>query len=326
MTTKQVTERKLSIREALWEAVMEEIPKNEKICIWGEGVTSKIAFDYPDLLKNFPTHIQNMPISEACMVSAGLGASLVGLKPIVDLSFDDLLPRALDEILNQATKARYVTSGVSKPSMIIKMDLPPVRCAQTGQRLESMLMHAPGIAIAVPSTPSDAMGLMKSSLRTEDVVVVVEDRWIAMRESVSPDEIDFGKAIIRRKGNDLTLVTYGYMVYQALEAAEKLAPRGIDLEVLDLRTLVPMDTGAILESVRKTRRLATLEGGYRVCGIGAEVCSLVCEKMMDQLDLPPVRLASDMIPIPVSPALRMKVFPSTDDISKSIEKMIVSAA
>lgn len=305
---------------------MEELPKNDKICIWGEGVSSKIAFDYPDLLKNFPNSVQNMPISEACMVSAGLGASLVGLKPIVDLSFDDLLPRAMDEILNQASKARYVTSGVSRPSMIIKMDLPPVRCAQTGQRLESLLMHAPGIAIGVPSTPSDAMGLMKSSLRTEDVIVMVEDRWITMREQVSPEEIDFGKAVKRRVGRDLTLVTYGYMVYQALEAAEHLSPKGIDVEVLDLRTLAPMDHVAILESVRKTRRLATLEGGYRICGIGAEVCSLVCEKMMDHLASPPIRMASDMTPIPVSTALRMKVFPSTDDIEKSIEKIMISAA
>ncbi|MDA4111213.1 MAG: hypothetical protein OK439_01640 [Thaumarchaeota archaeon] len=317
-------ERMLSIREALWNAVSEELRENDKICIWGEGVTSKIAFDYPELLRSFPHNIQNMPISEACIVSAGLGASLIGLKPILDLSFDDLVPRAMDEILNQAAKARYVTGGESKPSMIIKIDLPPVRCAQTGQRLESLLMRIPGVAVALPSTPSDAMGLMKASLRTNDVVIMIEDRWITTKEHVSPNEIKFGTAAIRRKGSDVTLISYGYMILQAQEIANDLAKRGIDVEVLDLRTLAPLDVNTIFDSVKKTGRVITLEGGWRSCGVGAEICTMICENMMDQLDSPPIRLAAEMTHIPTSSALRMKVFPSKEQIIQSIEETVVS--
>ena len=159
-----------------------------KVIVWGEGVTSRSFYDYPDLLTTFPDRVQNMPISEAAIVSAGLGASLVGMKPIVDLSFDDLSPRVMDEVLNQVAKVRYVTAGNSKPSIIIKMDLPPVRCAQTGQRLEALFMRIPGIVLAIPSTASDAYCLMKSSLRTEDVVIMVEDRWITSKDLVNTEQ------------------------------------------------------------------------------------------------------------------------------------------
>jgi pyruvate/2-oxoglutarate/acetoin dehydrogenase E1 component len=315
-------ERMLSIREALWQAVTEEMSKDDKICVWGEGVSSKIAFDYPDLLKSFHNRIQNMPISEACIVSAGLGAALIGLKPIVDLSFDDLAPRAMDEILNQAAKVRYVTAGESKPSLIIKIDLPPVRCAQTGQRLESLFAHIPGIAIAIPSTPSDAKALMKAGLRTNDVIIFIEDRWITTKEFVHTDaDLKFGTAAVRRRGKDLTLVTYGYMVKQALEVADSLSKRGIELEVLDLRTLAPIDWPSIFASVKETGRIVTLEGGWRSCGIGAEICSTLSENLMEHLHSPPLRLAMKMTHIPTSSALRMKVYPSNEEIIDSIEKI-----
>ena len=318
-------EKVFSIREALWRAVSEEMLEDPRIYVWGEGVTSKIYFDYPDLLKSFPDRVQDMPISEAAIVSAGLGASLVGMKPIVDLSFDDLAPRAMDEILNQAAKVRYVTGGNSNPSMIIKFDLPPVRCAQTGQRLEALFWRIPGIVLVIPSTPSDAYGLMISALKTEDIVLVIEDRWITAKESVSRQrEIKFGSAALRRTGKDVTIVSYGYQVLQAMDAADLASKKGIEAEVLDLRSLSPLDWSSIFDSVKKTGRLITLEGGWQSSGIGAEICASISEHSLSDLHSPPVRLAAKMTHIPTSSALRMKPFPSTQNLIEAIEKIMIS--
>jgi pyruvate dehydrogenase E1 component beta subunit len=295
--------------------------RDDKILVWGEGVTSKIAFDHPELLQKYPERIFAMPISEGCIVGAGLGASLVGAKPVIDLSFDDLAPRVMDEMLNHAAKVRYVTAGESRCSMIVKMDLPPVRCAQTGQRLESLFMHIPGIVIAVPSTPQDAKGLMTTSLRADDLVLMVEDRWITTKQEVPEEdyEIPFGRAAIKTEGSDITVLTYGYMVLQAMELVEYFGKKGIGLEVVDLRTLAPIDMSSIEKSIKKTGRVIVLEGGWKTCGVGAEICSLIAENLMNHLVAPPVRLAAKNTHIPTSAALRMKVFPTTEEIISSVE-------
>jgi pyruvate dehydrogenase E1 component beta subunit len=259
--------KKLSIRQAMLQALLEEMKQDETVFLWGEGMRSKVAFDYPELLKAQSSRVYSMPISEASIVGAALGAALVGLRPVVDLSFDDLVPRAMDEILNDVAKVRYVTGGESRPRLIIKFDLPPVRCAQTGQRLESLFLHIPGLVVAVPSTPSDAKGLMKASLRAGGPVILVEDRWITTHEEV-PDgdyEVPFGKAALRKEGNDVTILTYGYMVSQALDAAKSLSAEGIVAEVVDLRSLAPLDLDLVFSSVKRTGRVVIVEGGWGTC-------------------------------------------------------------
>jgi len=316
----------LGIRQAMLQAVLEEMERGDQVYLWGEGIGSKVAFDYPALIRRFPGRIQTMPISEACIVGAGLGAALVGLRPVVDLSFDDLVPRAMDEILNDVAKVRFVTGGASKSPLVVKIDLPPVRCAQTGQRLESMFMHIPGLLVAVPSTPHDAKGLMKSSLRGGDPVIMVEDRWIEEKELVSEDdyEVPFGEAAIRRRGDDVTILTYGFMVKQALEVARQLSGGGLEIEVIDLRTLSPLDAPSIFKSVRKTGRVVIVEGGWRSCGVGAELSSMIVEECMDSLQKAPVRVAAKMTHIPTSSALRMNVFPSNEEISEAVKTVAAS--
>ena len=279
-------------------------------------MSSKLGFDYPALVRTFPERVVSMPISEAAIVAAGLGASLVGVRPVVDLSFDDIVPRAMDEILNQVAKARYVTAGQSQPSMTIKIDLPPVRCAQTGQRLESLFACIPGLVVAVPSDPYDAKGLMKACFRSGDVVLMIEDRWITTKQVIPSRDysVEFGCAKVRKSGTDVTLVTYGFMVLQAMEAAAILEKEGVSLEVLDLRTIAPLDLTTILSSVRKTGRIVTVEGGWKRGGLGAEVSAFVAERMMDKLVSPPRRIAAETTHIPTSLALRMSVFPHVEEI------------
>ena len=305
------------------QAVLEEMERGDQVYLWGEGIGSKVAFDYPTLIRRFPTRIQTMPISEACIVGAGLGAALVGLRPVVDLSFDDLVPRAMDEILNDVAKVRFVTGGSSTSPIVVKIDLPPVRCAQTGQRLESMFMHIPGLLVAIPSTPYDAKGLMKSSLRGDDPVIMVEDRWIEEKEAVPEDDyqIPFGKAIIRRDGEDATILTYGFMVKQALEIAAGLSRDGVEVEVVDLRTLSPLDVTSIFASVKKTGRVVIVEGGWRSCGVGSELSSIIVEECMGSLKKAPIRVAGKMTHIPTSSALRMSVFPSNAEIKSAVKKV-----
>lgn len=316
------------MREAIWQAVLEEMHGDKSIFVWGEGERSKLAFDYPKLLRSFHQRILSMPIAEASIVAAGLGAAIIGLKPIIDLSFDDLSPRVMDEILNHVAKARFVTGGQNKPAMIIKMDLPPVRCAQTGQRLESLFARIPGLVICVPSTPYDAKGLMKASIRSGDVVIMIEDRWITTRQPVPLNdyEVEFGKAAIRREGEDVTIVTYGYMALQAMEAAEMLGSTGVNAEVVDLRTLAPLDLPNVFKSVEKTGKVIILEGGWKSLGIGAELSALITEHAMHNLDSPPLRLAAKMTHIPTSSALRMKVFPETESIVKCAENLVANRA
>jgi pyruvate dehydrogenase E1 component beta subunit len=318
--------KKLSIRQAMLQALLEEMKQDETVFLWGEGMRSKVAFDYPELLKAQSSRVYSMPISEASIVGAALGAALVGLRPVVDLSFDDLVPRAMDEILNDVAKVRYVTGGESRPRVIIKFDLPPVRCAQTGQRLESLFLHIPGLVVAVPSTPSDAKGLMKASLRAGGPVILVEDRWITTHEEVPEGdyEVPFGKAALRKEGNDVTILTYGYMVSQALDAAKSLSAEGIIAEVVDLRSLAPLDLDLVFSSVKRTGRVVIVEGGWRTCGVGAELSALIVESCMEELESPPARLAMKMTHIPTTSALRMKVFPSNDDIRTSVMKLMRS--
>ena len=322
--------RQITYRQAVQEALREEMQRDESVFLLGEDI-AEFGGSYKvtsGLLEEFgPERVRNTPISEAAIVGAALGASLVGMRPVAELMYVDFSAIAMDQIVNQVAKVRYMFGGKAKASLVIRTQGGAGRssAAQHAQSLEAWFMHIPGLKLVQPSTPYDAKGLLKTAIRDDNPVMFIEHKLLYLVQGPVPEEeylIPFGQADIKRTGSDVTVVATSRMVHRALEAAARLAAEGIDVEVIDPRTLNPLDEESILASVRKTQRLVIAYEAYERGGVGAEIAALVANKALDYLDAPIERVASLNTPMPFSPKLENYVVPTEEKIIAGIKRVL----
>jgi len=270
--------------------------------------------------------VRNTPISEQAIIGTAIGASLVGMRPVAELMLMDFFAVAMDQVANHAAKLRYMSGGRTNVPITIRTSVGGGRQfgAQHSQSLEAWLMHVPGLKVAVPSTPADAKGLLTSCVFDDDPCVHMETMSLLFNRGPLPEGthvVPLGVADVKRPGGDVTVVTWGWQVPEALAAAETLAAEGADVEVVDLRTLVPLDRRAILESVAKTRRLLVVHAATRFAGPGAEIAAFVGEELFGQLDGPVRRLGSAYTPVPYATELETLHYPERTRIAEAIRAM-----
>ncbi|MHB8867876.1 MAG: alpha-ketoacid dehydrogenase subunit beta [Thermoleophilia bacterium] len=276
------------------------------------------------LLDEFgPRRVRDTPLSETAIVGHAVGAAAAGLRPVAEIMFDDFLAIVLDELGNQAAKARYMFGGKVKIPMVLRASCGAgIRAAaQHSQSLEAWCAHVPGLKTVAPSTPADAKGLIIAAIRDDNPVVFLEHKILLGVTGEVPEGeylVPLGKADIKREGGDVTLVTWSAMVQQSLRAAELLAEEGVSAEVVDLRTIVPLDKSAILESVAKTHRLVIVHEAVRTSGFGAEIAAIVADEGFDLLDAPIKRVTAPDTPVPFSPVLEDAYLPSADTIKAAV--------
>ena len=324
-----MTERILSCSAALAEALSEEMERDETILIIGEDIKAHdgIFGQFKGLPKKYPERVFDAPISETCIVGAGLGAALTGMRPLVDMHFADFFTTAMDEIVNQTAKIRYMFGGQAKVPMVIwAPDGGGLSgAAHHSQCLEAWFVHTPGLKVVVPSEPADVKGLMKSAIRDDDPVIFFQHKKLFAQKGPVPDGdyvIPLGKGAIKRKGGDLTVITYSRMTYLCLEAAVQLAGEGMEAEVIDIRTLKPLDFDIIAESVRRTKHALVVHEACLTGGFGAEIAARIGEELFDDLRAPVRRLGAKDVPIPFSPVLEKFVLPQVSDIVQGARKVL----
>lgn len=322
--------REITYAQALNEALREEMRRDERVFVMGEDIAEHGgAFGVTKgLLDEFgPKRIRKTPISEAAIAGAAAGAALTGTRPVAEIMFIDFAALAMDQIVNQAAKIRYMTGGQAKVPLVIRTQGGAGRgnAAQHSQSLEAWFIHVPGLWVVMPSTPYDAKGLLKSAIRDDNPIIFIEHKLLYSTTGPVPEEeytIPLGVADIKRPGNDVTIVATSRMVLLALAAAERLAAEGIEAEVVDPRTLKPLDMEAIVASVKKTHRLVVVSEGCRTGGFASEVAARVMEEAFDYLDAPVQRVATEDVPIPYSKTLELEAIPSEDDIVEAVKATV----
>jgi acetoin:2,6-dichlorophenolindophenol oxidoreductase subunit beta len=322
-------ERTATIREALNEALHEEMQRDETIILMGEdvGVAGGVFKVTAGLFKEFgPERVFDTPIAEAGVVGLAVGAAMTGLRPVVEVMFNDFTTLASDQIVNQAAKLRYMTAGQCKVPMVIRTGMGAGRraAAQHSQSLHAWFAHIPGLKVVLPSTPADAKGLLKSAIRDDNPVLFLEDKMTYALKGPLPAgdySIPLGKARIHRNGNDATLVCTSSMLYPCLEAAEVLSATGIEVEVIDPRTISPLDDDALIQSAIKTGRVLVVDEGYQSFGATAEIAARIMQGAFDYLDEPVRRLGAADVPIPFAPSLEDLTIPSAERIVAIVKEM-----
>jgi pyruvate/2-oxoglutarate/acetoin dehydrogenase E1 component len=320
----------LTYREAVARAIAQEMERDPTVYFIGEDIAAAggVFKTTEGLLDRFgPERVRDTPISEQAIIGAAMGAAMNGLRPIAELMFSDFFAVCWDLVANQIAKTRYMTNGqVALPLVIRTANGGGVRFgAQHSQSVESWMMAIPGLKVVVPSSPVDMVGLFAAAVRDPDPVIVVEPKVLYSSKGDVPDGeiIDrLGTARVRRSGEDVTVCALGAMVPKALAAAEVLAGGGVSAEVIDVRSLVPLDVPAILESVGRTSRLVTVEENPRLCGWGAEVSSIVAEEGFFALDGPIVRVTTPHIPLPSADVLEDAAIPSVDRIVEGVRRAV----
>ena len=319
-------ERIMTSSGALSEALHEEMSRDDTIFIIGEDLVSHAGIfgQFVGIPENFPGRIIDTPISETCIVGSGVGAALTGMRPIVDLHFSDFVTCAMDEIANQAAKIRYMFGGQIKLPMVIWCpDGAGLRAAaQHSQSLEAWFVHTPGLKIVVPSEPADVKGLIKASIRDDNPVMFFQHKKLFAKEGHVPEEdyvIPLGQAAIKRDGKDVSLLTYGSGYYLCAEAADELKKLDIDAEIVDLRTLKPLDMDTVGTSIKKTHRAVIVHEACLTGGFGAELTALIQSELFDYLDAPVTRVGAKDVPIPFSPPLEDFVLPSVSDVVDAVK-------
>ncbi|EPR43487.1 Transketolase domain-containing protein [Desulfovibrio sp. X2] len=321
-----------STGQAVAEALGLAMEMDESVFLAGEGIGTSIHVNphLPTfgLLERFgPRRVRDTPVSEAAIAGLAVGASCLGLRPVIEVMFFPFVTLASDMLVNHAAKLRYLSGGLSHfPLTVrIKSGLFSAGC-QHSHFLEAWLAHVPGLKVVCPSTPADAKGLLLSAIFDPDPVVVVEEMplyWSVFGEVPGGDHrVPLGRARIAREGGDATLATYGGAVHTALAAAEELAAEGVSLEVLDLRSLNPLDTASVFASVRKTGRFLALHDATRFCGYGAELAATVAESCWDALKAPPRRVAAPDIPVPFSQPQEAFYRPSAARVAQAVREMM----
>jgi len=323
--------RSLTYRDSLREALREEMRRDTSVFLLGEDigrcwggafkVTDGLAGEFGD------ERVRDTPISESAIIGTAVGAAITGMRPVAEIMFGDLTALAMDQIANQAAKIRYMFGGQAACPLVIRTPFGAgVNIASHhSQSLEAWFMHVPGLNVAVPSTPYDAKGLLKTAIRGSNPVFFCEHKLLYPVEGEIPEEeytIPFGKADIKKDGSDVTIVATLYMVHIALKAAKVLEKEGISAEVVDPRTLTPLDKQAIVRSVKKTGRMVIVSEDCKTGGVSAEIAASVAEEALDYLDAPIKRLAEPDTPIPFSPPLEQYVIPNEKMILKAVKEVI----
>ena len=314
--------REITFGEAIKEALMEEMHRDSHVFIIGEDVAAAgtVFKVLTGLLDEFgPERVIDSPISEAGITGIGVGAAVTGMRPVVDIMFGDFTTLAMDQMVNQAAKTHYMSGGKLRVPMVIRTTMGAGRrsAAQHSQSLHAWYSHVPGLKVAIPSTPYDAKGLMKTAIREDNPVVIVEDKMMYSLKGIVPSEeytIPLGVADVKRVGEDITLVATSQMVHLALEASQKLAALGISAEVVDPRTTFPLDKQALVNSVKKTSRAIVIDQGYQRYGVTGEIASVIADGAFYYLDAPVKRIGEMDVPIPFSPILEDLTIPSVPDI------------
>ena len=319
--------------DAINHALHEEMEKNPKMLIWGEDVEDRKGGVFT-ATKGLSTkfgreRVFNSQLAEASIVGAAFGAAVRGFKPVVEIQFADYIFPAMMQLKNEVSMMRYRSNNTWSCPMVIRV---PVGGYIHGghyhsQNIESIFAHCPGLYIAYPSTSADAKGLLKTAIRMDDPVFFLEHKGLYRQSyAMSPEPGDeylvpFGKAAVRREGKDISVITYGAPVYFALNAAKKLSERGIEVEVIDIRTMVPLDKETILKSVKKTNRVLVLNEDTRTSGFAAELSSIIAEEAFEFLDAPIKRITAFDSPIPYSPPLELAILPNEPQVLKALEEL-----
>lgn len=313
---------KMTFLAALTEGIVEEMRKDERVFVMGQDIRSGLYGQYP--LEEFGTRIRDLPISEAANMGAAVGAALTGLRPVIDMTVSTFLYSAMDQIVNQAAKSRYMFGGQAEVPVVIrcKMFYGGSQAAHHTDRPYPMFMNVPGLKIVVPSTAADVKGLMKAAIHDPNPVMVFEDANLWGSRSEVPDDPDLviplGVADVKRPGDDVTIVAIANCVRDSLQAAAILEAEGISAEVLDPRTLVPMDWEAIFASVRKTGRLVVADPAFQTCGAASEIVARVVQNCFDDLKVAPATVTTPDMQIPFSPGLERLLLPSPTKIVDAV--------
>ena len=317
---------KLSYLQAIVQAHREEMRRDERVILMGEDIAvygAQSLFDEFDEVR-----LRNTPLSELSFTGVGVGAALTGLRPVVDLTIASFAYLASDQIINQAAKLRFMTGGQLKVPLVVRMSTfyNNRTAAQHADRPYPLFLNTPGLKIVAPATATDAKGLIKSAIRDDDPVIVFEDinLW-AKKEEVPVDEdflVPIGKAEVKRAGSDVTIVAFAGSVLPSLQAADLLVRDGIEAEVVDLRTLAPMDKGAILASVAKTGRLIIVDNSHRVGSVASEIAAIVSEEGFDSLRKPIQRLTAPQVHVPYNAKLEKQLFPTKDTIAAAVRRLL----
>ena len=323
--------KEITYRDALREALREEMQRDKTVFLLGEDigrfwggafkVTNGLAEEFGD------ERVRDTPISESTIIGTAVGAAITGMRPVAEIMFGDLTALAMDQITNQAAKIRYMFGGQAKAPLVIRTPFGAgVNIASHhSQSLEAWFMHVPGLWVAVPSTPYDAKGLLKTAIRGDNPVFFCEHKLLYPLKGMVPEEeytVPFGKADVKREGKDVTIFATMFMVHKALTAAEQLSKAGISAEVVDPRTLLPLDKAAVLASVKKTGRIVIVSEDCKTAGVSAEIAAVVAEEAIDYLDAPIKRVAEPDTPIPFSPPLENFVIPDENRIIKAVKEIV----
>ena len=328
---KKLKMRKISYRDALREALREEMHRDKTVFLLGEDigrywegafkVTKGLAEEFGD------KRVRDTPISESAIIGVAVGAAITGMRPVAEIMFGDLTALAMDQIANQAAKIHYMFGGQAKVPLVIRTPFGGGVniAAHHSQSLEAWFMHVPGLYVVVPSTPYDAKGLLKAAIRGNNPVMFCEHKLLYPFEDGVPEEdysIKFGVADVKLEGKDVTIVATSYMVHKALEAARVLGREGLSVEIVDPRTLVPLDKKTIISSVAKTGRVVIVSEGCKTAGVTAEISAVIAEEAIDYLDAHIKRVAELDTPIPFSPPLEKAVIPDEKIIVKAVKEIV----
>jgi len=324
---------RLTFAAALNQGLREEMQRDGCVFILGEDVGRmgglfKVTVG---LLEEFgPSRVIDAPISEAAIAGAGVGSALVGTRPVIEFQFLDFITLGMDQVVNHAAKLRYMTAGSVSVPMVLRA---PVGAgvglgAQHSQSLEAWFVHVPGLKVVMPSTPSDAKGLLKSAIRDDNPVLFLEHRLLYSDVGPVPDDQNFliplGSAEVKRPGKDLSIIATGRTVPMSLSAAQRLEAEGVDVEVIDPRTLKPLDKATILNSVKKTNRVVVAGDGWRTCGYAAEIMAMIAEEALFDLDAPIQRVCGKDVSMPVAPDLQRAVMVSEEEIVRTCRTVVSS--
>ncbi len=321
--------REITLGQAIREALAEELRRDPTVFIMGEDVAEagtpfKVL---SGLVEEFgPERIIDSPISEAGIVGLGVGGAMTGMRPVIDIMFGDFIGLAMDQIVNQAAKVHYMSGGKLKVPMVVRTTLGATRrtAAQHSQSLHAWVSHIPGLKVALPSTPYDAKGLLKTAIRDENPVIFYEDKMMYQLKGPVPEgdyTIPFGVADIKRTGTDITIVATSSMVQIALAAAEMLETLGISAEIVDPRTTYPLDKATMIESAKKTSRALVIDEGYERYGVTAEIAAVIADGAFYYLDAPVKRMGAMDVPIPFSPVLEDLTVPTAQSVTEMVKTL-----
>jgi len=323
--------RKISFAEAINEALHQIIAKHNRAFLIGQGITSPwyVGSTTVGLIHRFgPKRIIDTPTSENCITGVALGAALAGMHPIICFPRMDFMHYAMDQIANHIANWHFMFGGQQSVPITIWaiINRGGEQAAQHSQALQAIFMHVPGLKVVLPSTPYDAKGLLYASIEEDNPVVYIDDRWLYQNVGEVPEEsysVPIGKGVVRRKGEDATVAATSYMVYEAMQASESLDKKGIDVEVVDLRSLKPLDENLLLTSVKKTGRLVVADGGWKTCGAAAEISARIAESdVLRSLKAPIIRVSLPDSPAPASSALEKVYYPNAEKIILAVGKIL----